>query len=635
MKYPILAIAALLTFTCFCQTSFDESEELFNNYLTTDSTKAKAQLEYQRTHSRSHKEKIRYDLNQAIYYSYHNQFKLSEIVLAKAEQKLQQKKDVELKGELVRIRSLIYYKTNRFDESNKLINDFLNNHPRLSDQLLVNLYMNLSSNDIAQGNYAQAKQKAMTAYNIFLKRPASLSDKLTVKVLNGLYNAYHYQAQYDSALYYLYKQEPYLEDGTVLKGGFYDRVGIIYTTVGKYDKAIMYHQKSIAILEKLHSPAGLSHALYNLGTATKAMDINKAIPFFERALKTARDANYEQIIGYASQELGDIYLTRKEYSRADKYNREALKILRNAGIEHGVINVLLNLGRQDYETGNYKEALSYLEEALDMAKSNEDIISQEYCYEYLYSTYERMGDYRNAYHYHQLFAQKQREILKLDLQNNIEQLNLSYEVRMEKMTNKLLKKEVTLKNKKIRAEQEVKWLFGVLLLMVLIAGWFLRRLFVQRARLKEIELKLAQSEVKELEREKNRTIKELNIVKDQLINKNAMIGELNNLLRENEQNLISKEQFGSLVSTDTDWIQFLAKLQLLYPDFADNLKRKHPNLSNNEFRLSALVRLNLSDKEISELLIIEVSSVKKAKNRLKQKLGLDTNDKLDSYLGQL
>ena len=114
-----------------------------------------------------------------------------------------------------------------------------------------------------------------------------------------------------------------------------------------------------------------------------------------------------------------------------------------------------------------------------------------------------------------------------------------------------------------------------------------------------------------------------------------MIGELNNLLRENEQTLISKEQFGSLVSTDTDWIQFLTKLQLLYPDFANNLKRKHPNLSNNEFRLSALVRLNLSDKEISELLIIEVSSVKKAKNRLKQKMELDSNDKLDVYLGRM
>jgi DNA-binding CsgD family transcriptional regulator len=45
--------------------------------------------------------------------------------------------------------------------------------------------------------------------------------------------------------------------------------------------------------------------------------------------------------------------------------------------------------------------------------------------------------------------------------------------------------------------------------------------------------------------------------------------------------------------------------------------------------------LNLSDKEISELLFIEIPSVKKAKNRLKQKLQLDASDKLDAYIGLL
>lgn len=635
MKHPTFTIVFFFTFTCFCQTSFDQSETLFNKYLKTDSTKAKEQLNYQQKHSRSHKEKVRYELNHAVYYSYHNQFKLAETFLAKADQKLKQKNDRELEGELVRIQSVIYFKTNRFDESQKLIEDFLNDHPKISDELLVNLQMNLCMNDITKGNYEQAKQKAMIGYRIFLKKPSSLSDDLKVKVFTGLYNAYHYQAKHDSALYYLYQQEPYIEDGTILKGGFYDQIGIVYTNVGKYEKAIMYHQKSIQILEKLHAPIVLAHSLYNMGIATKAMDINKAIPIFERVLKTAREASYDQMIGYASQELGDIYLTKKEYPRAERYNREALEIFRNTGIEHGVINVLLNMGRQDYKKGNYNEALKYLEEALAMAESNEDIISKEYCYEYLYSTYEKMNDYRKAYHYHQLFAQTQREILKLDLQRNIEELNLSYDVRMEKMTNKLLKKEVNLKNKKIKAEQKVKWLFGILLMMLLIAGWFLRRLFVRRAQLKEVELKLVQAELQGLEKEKDHTIKELDAVKDQLISKNNMIGELNKLLLENEQSVISKEKFGNLVTNENDWVQFLAKLQLLFPLFAENLKTQHPNLSNNEFRLAALIRLNLSDKEISKLLIIEVSSVKKAKNRLKQKLGLDINDKLDLYLGQM
>jgi DNA-binding NarL/FixJ family response regulator len=82
-------------------------------------------------------------------------------------------------------------------------------------------------------------------------------------------------------------------------------------------------------------------------------------------------------------------------------------------------------------------------------------------------------------------------------------------------------------------------------------------------------------------------------------------------------------------------VQFLAKLQVLFPSFAESLKNRHPNLSNNEFRLAVLIKLNLSDKEISELLFIEIPSVKKAKNRLKQKLQLDASDKLDAYIGLL
>jgi|GEM_PF-3459240 len=635
MKYFAFVIAVLFTFTCFCQTSFDQSETLFNKYLMEDSTKAKSQLEYQRTHAHSHKEKIRYDLNHAVYYNHNNQFKLAETYLAKANQKLQQKDDIELKGELVRIRSLIYFKTNRFDESSKLIENFLNNHPKISNELLVNLQMSLSKNEIAKGNYTQAQKRAMIGYKIFRKEPSSLSDNLKVNMLSGLYNTHYYLAQYDSALYYLYQQEPYLEEGTVLKGGFYDRLAIIYTIQEKHHKAINYYNKSIAIMEKANVPIPLSTSLRNLGISTRAIDPDKAIPIFERALRIAREANYKEMTGYVMQELGDVYLTQKDYVRAEKYNQEALEILRMSGVEHGVIQVLLNLGKLSFETNRYGEALEYLEEALEIAKQNEDINSLSYCYEYLYGSYEHMGDYKMALRYYKLFSETQQKILRLDLQSNIEKLNLSYEIRMEKLANKLLKKEVKLKNKKINAEKKVKWLLGTLLVVLLVAGWFLRRFFIQRAHLKEVELKLVQSELQGLEKEKNRTIQELDTVKEQLISKNAMIGELNKLVLENEQTLISKEQFGSLVTNDNDWVQFLAKLQLLFPHFAENLKSKHPNLSNNEFRLAALVRLNLSDKEISQLLIIEVSSVKKAKNRLKQKLGLDINDKLDLYLGQL
>lgn len=633
MKYYGFVFLLFTTFG-YSQTAFDRSEKLFNKYVTTDTIKAKEQLEYQKKHAVSKKDKTRYALNRAVFYTRKHRMELAETWLKKAD-KIMPPGAVELKAERLRIQALIYYRMSKFEESAKLINDFFKTHKNLPIASRIKLEVLLTENDIALGEYVRAHRRSLAEYKILRKNSPPLDDDLKVSIWTELYTTCFYQAKYDSALFFLYQSEPYLEDGSLIKATFYDRLAVVYAVTGKQKKAIYYYGKSVPILEKSNAPASLAHTLYNLGGSLKEIGSDRAIPVFERALRVARESNYRRIIGYAQEELGDIYLNKKDYVRADFYNREALKILQEDNDFYGIVNVMLNMGRLEYETGHFETALEYLEEALGMAESTEEPEILKYCYEYLYKSYEHKGDYKLAHKYHKLYTKVQREITKAEVQENIEKLNLSYDVRVEKATNKLLKEEVKLKNNKLKAEQEVKWLLGALLVALLVAGWFLRRFFLQRSRLKEIELQLTQAELKGMEQEKHLAMQELDVVKEQLINKNALIGELNKIVVENEQSLTSKEQLSTLVTNDNDWVQFLAKLQLLFPQFTENLKAEHPGLSNNEFRLAALVRLNLSDKEISELLIIELSSVKKAKHRLKQKLGLDANDKLNTYLGQL
>jgi tetratricopeptide (TPR) repeat protein len=622
------------TSVCFGQTTFDQSETLFNKHLFTDSTKAKVQLEYQRKHAVSKKDKTRYALNCAVFFSQRNRMKAAEDWLKKAD-KTMPSNDLILQTERVRIEALIYYRKSRFEESRKIINDFLKAHKSLPQGLKIKLGILLSENDIALGEFGRAHQRSLSAYKTLKKKMSPLDDDLKVSIWTELYTTCFYQAKYDSALFYLYQSESYLEEGSMIKATFYDRLAVVYAMNGNQQKAIYYYGKSIPILEKTGASASFAHTLYNLGGSLKEIGSNEAIPVFKKALRIARKANYRRIIGYAQEELGDLYLNKKDYVLAEKYNREALKILKEDKDFHGIINTMLNMGRLEYETGNYEIALNYLEEALEMAEGTNDPEALKYCYEYLYKSYEHKGDFKLAHKYHKLYTKVQREIAKAEVQENIEKLNLSYDIRVQKATNKLLKEEVNLKNKKLSAEKNVKWLLGTLIFILLIAGWFLRRFFMQRTKLKEYELQLTRSELKGAVQEKERTVEELDTVKDELTGKNDLIKELNKLLLENEQSLVSKEQFGDLITNDIAWVEFLAKLQLVFPDFTENLKTRHPGLSNNEFRLAALVRLSLSDKEISQLLIIEPASVKKAKNRLKQKLGLETNDKLSIYLREL
>lgn len=634
MRYFVCALLLIYSSGAFSQSRFAIADSLFNACVMTDSVNAKKQLEIQRTHIKSAAQKQQYLMNKAWYFYYRNRFNEAENQW-KAALKVKRNTNPKFQSDRIKLQSLIAYKTNGFAESNRVIEEFLNQKPPVSDGIRADLSLTLCENYIALGQYETAKQKAFVGYHILKKRKTYVRSAVKTRIFLALYNAYFYQAKYDSALYYLYQSEPLLKEGTTDKASFYDRIAIVHTVTGKHKSAIRYYKKSIALFEKGYNPILLSHSYNNLGESYKEVNLDSAVVYFEKALKMAQSVKYDQITGFALQNLGDIYLTRKNYSRAEELNEEATAVFLRMNNERGVLHTRLNLGKLYLAVKKYDQSLKVLHEALVIAVKGEDISDLRYCYEYLYKTYEGIGDYASAYKYYRLFSKTEQQIMRSKVQYNIDNLNLKHKVKLKDERNRVLKNEVVLKNKKLFAEQITKWVVICLLIVSVFAIVFLRRFLIQRTKLKELELTLTQSELKLMESEKEQTLNELELLKQQLITKNALITELNNLVVENEQNLISKEQLSSLTTNDQDWVQFLAKLQVLFPSFADTLKSRHPNLSNNEFRLAVLIKLNLSDKEISELLFIEISSVKKAKNRLKQKLQLEASEKLDGYIGLL
>src|SRR3989338_8479838 len=633
MKHFVCILLLICSINTFSQSRFAVSDSLFNAVVVTDSLNAKKELEFQRTHIKTTQQKQKYLLNKAWYAYFRNRFDESEKLL-KTGLNVKGNTTPAFEADRVKLQSLIATRRNLYAESNKIIDDFLN-QGAVSQAVRADFNLTACHNYISLGEYEKAKHRALASYAILKKKQTYLKDVIKIKIYSSLYNVYYYQAKYDSALYYLYRSEPLLKEGSEAKASFYDQIALVYTITEKHGSAIHYYKKGIAIHEKMHNSVTLCHSYYNLGVSYKEVNADSAIVYYDKAIKTAREAKYDQIIGFALQDLGDIYIIKKNYGRAKELNEEALAIFQSMNLERGILHTKLNLGKLNLETKQYDQSLKVLHEALVLAKTSEDLIDLVYCYEYLYKTYEGKGDYKLAFKYYQLYSKTQRKVMRLELQGNIDNLNLTYQVKTKDAKNEALKKEVNLKNKKIKAEQITKWVVVCLLIVSVFALVFLRRFLMQRTKLKELELTLTQSELRLLESEKEQTLNELELLKQQLISKNALITELNNLVVENEQNLISKEQLSSLTTNDQDWVQFLAKLQVLFPSFVETLKNRHPNLSNTEFRLAVLIKLNLSDKEISELLFIEISSVKKAKNRLKQKLQLEASEKLDAYIGLL
>lgn len=66
--------------------------------------------------------------------------------------------------------------------------------------------------------------------------------------------------------------------------------------------------------------------------------------------------------------------------------------------------------------------------------------------------------------------------------------------------------------------------------------------------------------------------------------------------------------------------------------FYKRLLADYPDLTKNELRLCAFLRLNLSSKEISSITQQTPHSITVARSRVRKKIGLETNEKLTNFL---
>ena len=83
---------------------------------------------------------------------------------------------------------------------------------------------------------------------------------------------------------------------------------------------------------------------------------------------------------------------------------------------------------------------------------------------------------------------------------------------------------------------------------------------------------------------------------------------------------------------DKDWEHFAQHFDKVHNDFVVNLKEKHPKVTGNEIKLCAFLRMNLSTKEIAQLMNISIRGVEISRYRLRKKLALNTEDNLFKYL---
>lgn len=154
----------------------------------------------------------------------------------------------------------------------------------------------------------------------------------------------------------------------------------------------------------------------------------------------------------------------------------------------------------------------------------------------------------------------------------------------------------------------------------------------------KLEKDRLQSEFDELKQQlRNKTIELAKKAKENQ-DKNRLLNDLKiKIERILENPEIAKSSWKKIHSTLDSFINsedntFEIQMDELHQEFYQRLKKSFPELSVNDLRLCAYLKLGLNSKEVAEIMNIKPSSVYISRSRLRKKLGLDTNEDLHDFL---
>jgi AmiR/NasT family two-component response regulator len=113
--------------------------------------------------------------------------------------------------------------------------------------------------------------------------------------------------------------------------------------------------------------------------------------------------------------------------------------------------------------------------------------------------------------------------------------------------------------------------------------------------------------------------------------------DINRLVRNDKS--ITKIEIGKVLKTidenikfDNDWYRIKAHFEKIHPGFFDRLRKNFPQLTPNDHKLCALLRMNLNTKEISHILKITAPSTEISRIRLRKKLDLPKGINLTQFI---
>jgi tetratricopeptide (TPR) repeat protein len=513
--------------------------------------------------------------------------------------------------------------------ADSLANDF----PDSSLFYLEQAKQYISEEEISLNNIRLIKSEA-ELYSQIGRYPESLQNFFEVKNLIDSYN----NLSQDSALLRIYIK-------------LISDIGVIFIQTAKYDEAAKYFQMGLDYLNKIGADPSNKFFKgeffrFNLNYGAmyaRTRDFNKAELYFTKAMQYLDD---DKLINTATL-LNNLSIIARENKKLDKafdLSKQAIVIWEETNFPRGLVQSYNNLGNCYLDSGDIDSAFAYYNKALDISMKNGFGNSARIALEQLAQVNAMLGNYESAFEMQKDFKQMSDSLLNLEKLRMITQLELQ-----DKFDQRLNKAK--LQQQKQEAEQKRRELIyslitavTAMILIILILLYSLQR---SKSRRHKVEAEKSNLERLTLEQDKIKLEEELEFKNKELatnvmymVRKNELITQISEKLIKSklafkkENQAIIEDIIKELQSTTEEdvWTEFEIRFQQVHNDFYEKLNKKCPNLSANEKKLSAFLRLNMSTKEISAITYQSINSITVARSRLRKKLDLDSDENLISFL---
>lgn len=378
--------------------------------------------------------------------------------------------------------------------------------------------------------------------------------------------------------------------------------GLLEYEKGNYGKCIELATAAFEIQSELNDQKGKGRSMKLLAQAYAGLENwDQALQYYQRSLSELTLGKDLRELPYIEYEIGRIYMLQQDWEAATMYIDRGLKRSRSHRQVRAEMEGLMHLSALEESTGQLQESLNDLK----------------------------------------LYNQLKDSIIAVEKSRALEELEVNYETQKKEQAIQILTQD-----KQISAN---RWLTLALVLFAVIVITLLvidgqRRKIRQEQQLHQTREELTNSELINTKNELDYNRNKLAIYMESLIRKNDAVQDLEERIKgfnegRNNDAPEARELFTELadsrILTDEDWIQFKELFDKAYSGFTERLLVRFPNLTDAEQRLILLTKLELSTKEMANILGVSPDSVKKGRYRLKRKIGLEGPKTLHNVVNEL